>query len=82
MSSSPIPKLNVNPVQQLNEDFDFVQNHLEQMTATIVINHGALCEILKCEMSSAGAIQMKAIAEHALLETQRIALTLGGKANA
>lgn len=82
MSISPIPKLNANPVQQLNDDFDFVQNHLQQMTATVVISHGALSEILKCEMSSGGAIQMKAIAEAALLETQRIALSMGGKTNA
>lgn len=70
------------PIQKLNDDFDFVQNHLEQMTATIVITHGALSEILRCEMSPKGAIDMKAIAENALVETQRIALKIGGKTNA
>ncbi len=77
MSSSPITKLN----RKLNQD-DFVKHHLEQMTAMFAILHGGLSEILKCEMSASGAIDMKAIAEISLVETQRIALTLGGNTNA
>ncbi len=74
MSSSPIPKL--------NDDFDLVKNHLDQMTATIVVTTCALSEILRCEMSPKGTIEMKAIAENALVQTQCIALKIGGKTNA
>jgi len=76
MSSSPIPKLN--PVEKLNSDFNFVEHHLEQMTAMFAILHGGLSEIQKSD----NATEMKAIAEISLCEVQAIAKTIGGHTNA
>lgn len=60
---------------RLFEDIEIVRVHFEKINAMLITMHGGLCEIVKCEVSGKGAIDMKAIAETVLCEVQEIALS-------
>lgn len=57
-----------------DSDIEIVRVRIEKMNALLTVMHGALTEVLKCDVSVDGAIDMKAAAEVALCEVQRIAL--------
>ncbi len=72
-ASQPVTKFQAN----VEADIEFVRAHCESLNAMLITMHGALSEIVKCEMSLQGSIQMKSIAEIGLCETQAIGLSLG-----
>lgn len=62
------------PMKHFDSDIEAVRKQLEMTNAVLTVMHGGLSEILRCEVSQPGAIDMKAIAEQSLCEVQRLAL--------
>ncbi|MBS1793377.1 MAG: hypothetical protein JSS81_05960 [Acidobacteria bacterium] len=73
--------MSTSPIRKFDEDVEAVRRQLELTNAVLTVLHGGLSEVLRCDVSRSGAIEMKAIAETSLCEVQRIALQTQEVAN-
>ena len=62
------------PIKNFEKDFEIVHARIELNNAVLTVLHGGMSEILRCDVSQIGALDMKAIAETTLCEVQRIAI--------